>query len=106
MANRASSSARKVASRAQAATTKPQQPSKKRLPARERRSQIIEAAICEFGRHGFKGATTKVLSKAANISEATIFKYFRTKADLFLAAFKETTGSERRMVAPVAPPCG
>ena len=64
---------------------------KKRLPATERREQIIRAAIQEFGRHGFKGATTKVLSEAANISEATIFKHFPTKADLFLAAFSDTT---------------
>ena len=67
---------------------------KKRLPATERREQIIRAAIQEFGRHGFKGATTKVLSEAANISEATIFKHFPTKADLFLAAFSDTTSHE------------
>lgn len=64
---------------------------KKRLPATERRAQIIRSAIREFGRHGFKGATTKVLSEAANISEATIFKHFPTKSDLFLAAFSDTT---------------
>ncbi|SVC15916.1 uncharacterized protein METZ01_LOCUS268770, partial [marine metagenome] len=70
-----------------------QKRSQKRLAAPERRAQIIEAAVGEFGRYGFKGATTKVLSKAANTSEATIFKHFPTKADLFLAAFEETTGA-------------
>ncbi len=75
------------------APTPTQKRSRKRLAAPERRAQIIEAAVREFGRHGFKGATTKVLSKAANTSEATIFKHFPTKADLFLAAFEETTGA-------------
>jgi AcrR family transcriptional regulator len=70
-----------------------QKRSQERLAAPERRAQIIEAACREFGRHGFKGATTKALSKAANTSEATIFKHFSTKADLFLAAFEETTGA-------------
>ena len=73
-------------------------PTQKRLAAPERRAQIIEAAIREFGRHGFRGATTKALAKAANTSEATIFKHFPTKADLFLAALEETTSAETEVL--------
>lgn len=82
-----------VESRSCEAPTSAQESPRRRLAAPERRARIIEAAIREFGRHGFRGATTKVLAKAANTSEATIFKHFPTKADLFLAAFEETTGA-------------
>ena len=67
-------------------------PSPKRMTAKQRRAQIIEAAITLFGRHGFKGATTRALAEALGVSEATIFKHFPTKGDLYAAAFEHRTG--------------
>ena len=64
----------------------------KRMTAEQRRAQIIEAAITLFGRHGFKGATTKALAEALGVSEGTIFKHFPTKDDLYAAAFEHRTG--------------
>ena len=58
----------------------------------ERRAQIVDAAIALFGRHGFKGTTTKSLAQASGVSEATIFKHFPTKNDLYAAAFDRRTG--------------
>ena len=63
-----------------------------RMSAPERRAQIIDAAIALFGRHGFKGTTTKSLAQASGVSEATIFKHFPTKNDLYAAAFERRTG--------------
>ena len=63
----------------------------RRLSAPERRAQIIDAAIALFGRHGFKGTTTKALAQASGVSEATIFKHFPTKNDLYAAAFERRT---------------
>lgn len=62
------------------------------MPGPERRAQIIDAAITLFGRHGFKGTTTKSLAQASGVSEATIFKHFPTKNDLYAAAFERRTG--------------
>ncbi len=64
---------------------------KKRMTGEERRSQILDIAVTTFGRHGFKGATSKVLAQAAGISEATIFKHFPTKSDLYAAALQRNT---------------
>ncbi len=65
---------------------------RKRLTAAERRAQLIEVAISIFGRRGFRGATTKAIADAAGISEATIFRHFPSKADLYIAAFRQRTG--------------
>ena len=64
---------------------------RKRMTANERRGQLIDSAIAKFGRHGFSGTTTRVLADAAGVSEATIFKHFPTKADLYTAAFERST---------------
>ena len=58
----------------------------------ERRAQILDTAIALFGRHGYKGTTTKSLAQAAGVSEATIFKHFPTKNDLYAAAFERRVG--------------
>ena len=63
-----------------------------RMSGPERRAQILDAAIALFGRHGFKGTTTKSLAQASGVSEATIFKHFPTKNDLYAAAFDRRTG--------------
>ena len=65
---------------------------RKRLTAAERKAQLIEVAISIFGRRGFRGATTKAIADAAGISEATIFRHFPLKADLYIAAFRQRTG--------------
>ena len=65
---------------------------RKRLTAAERRAQLIEVAISIFGQRGFRGATTKAIADAAGISEATIFRHFPSKADLYVAAFRQRTG--------------
>lgn len=62
-----------------------------RMTAGQRKDQIIEVAISLFGRHGFKGTTTKALATAAGVSEATIFKYFPTKVELYASAFAQRT---------------
>ena len=61
------------------------------MTAEQRKAEIVETAIVLFGRHGFKGTTTKTLAQAAGISEATIFKYFPTKDALYAAAFERRT---------------
>jgi AcrR family transcriptional regulator len=62
------------------------------MTADERRAQLIDSAIALFGRNGFSGTTTKSLALAAGVSEATIFKHFPTKADLYAAAFERRAG--------------
>ena len=60
-----------------------------RLKGEERRRVIIEAALTLFSRKGFQGTTTKEIAEAAGCSEATLFKHFATKDELY-AAILET----------------
>ena len=50
-----------------------------------RRGQILEACRRAFARHGFEGATVKVLEAETGLSRGAIFHHFRDKEALFLA---------------------
>lgn len=59
--------------------------------ATERRRLIVEAALLVFAGRSYAAATTADVAKAAKISQATIFKHFATKRDLFVAVLARTT---------------
>lgn len=50
-----------------------------------RRDQIVQVATRLFSQRGFRGTTTKEIANAAGISEAMIFRHFKTKRDLYSA---------------------
>jgi TetR/AcrR family transcriptional regulator len=56
-----------------------------RLPAQQRRLNLIETAIDLFSRKGFSGTTTKEIASAAGVTEAIVFRHFATKKDLYTA---------------------
>lgn len=56
-----------------------------RLPADERRRQLIEVSIDLFSQKGFAGTTTREIAAAAGVTEAIIFRHFATKQDLYTA---------------------
>lgn len=70
----------------------------RRLPARERRRQILIAAIRVFARGGFHGATTKEIAAEAGVAEALIYRYFESKQALFVEAMRLTAS---RMIRDV-----
>jgi AcrR family transcriptional regulator len=57
-----------------------------------RRREIFDAAILQAAREVFLGrgvhATTREVAQRANISEASVFKRFKTKGELFCAAMR------------------
>jgi TetR/AcrR family transcriptional regulator len=60
-------------------------PATLRLPASDRRLQLLETALDVFSRKGFGGTTTKEIAAAAGVTEAIIFRHFPTKQDLYNA---------------------
>lgn len=62
----------------------------KRLPAEERRRQILDAAQDVFARRGYASAGTAEIAAAAGIGEPTIYRYFANKHDLYLAALRRS----------------
>ena len=58
---------------------------RRRLSAAERREEILEVAIAEFGVTGYHGTSTEVIAEKAGISQPYIFRLYGTKKELFLA---------------------
>ncbi len=48
--------------------------------------RIVEAAVQLFSRRGYKGTSTREIANLAGVNEATLFRYFSRKADLFWTA--------------------
>ncbi|MGQ3353874.1 MAG: TetR/AcrR family transcriptional regulator [Phreatobacter sp.] len=59
---------------------------RRRLAPEARREQIVDAAVCYFAEVGLSG-TTRDLAKRAGITQALLYQYFRSKADLLEAVF-------------------
>ena len=64
---------------------KPGRPKVKGL-AELRREQILVAATEEFARRGFAGTDLQVVADRLGVGKGTVYRYFRTKEALFLAA--------------------
>jgi AcrR family transcriptional regulator len=57
----------------------------RRRSADERREEILRIAIERFAVGGYRGTSTDVIAREAGISQAYLFRLFRTKRELFLA---------------------
>jgi len=51
-----------------------------------RTEQILQAAAELFAQHGYAGTDTQVLAEKLGVGKGTIYRYFPSKEDLFLAA--------------------
>lgn len=63
-----------------------------RIPAAERREQILAAASLVFGERGYFGATTDQIAKAAGISQPYVVRMFGTKETLFVEVLARASG--------------
>ncbi len=50
----------------------------------EKRRKILDVAVNEFANEGFDNANINTIAKKAEVSVGSLYKYFDTKADLFL----------------------
>ncbi|MFJ8910324.1 TetR/AcrR family transcriptional regulator [Amycolatopsis sp. NPDC102389] len=70
-----------------------------RMSGPERRAQVLAIAAKEFAEHGLHGASTEAIAKTAGITQAYVFRMFRTKKALFLelvqAAFERLSDGMR-----------
>jgi AcrR family transcriptional regulator len=64
-----------------------------RLPAKERRAQLLDTAAALFAARGYARTTTAELAKAAGVTEPIIYRHFDSKKKLFIALI-ERTGAE------------
>ncbi len=64
-----------------------------------RRAQILAASRQAFARHGYEGATVKVLEAETGLSRGAIFHHFRDKEALFLALAEDDAARTAARVA-------
>lgn len=75
---------------------------RQRLSGDERRRLIIESAAKLFSQHGFGGTTTREIARAVGVSEATVFKHFSTKEQLY-AAIIEAKAQTQQVLGVIGP---
>ena len=63
---------------------------KLRLSAKERKQQLTNVARTVFAAKGFQGTRTKDIAIAAGVSEATLFRFFKNKDEIYDAIFNTT----------------
>ena len=66
------------------------------------RDQILDAAAHVMRTRGLANATTKEIARAAGFSEATLYKHFRDKAELFIDVLRERMPSLIPLIASLA----
>jgi TetR/AcrR family transcriptional regulator len=64
-----------------------------RLSALHRRQQLVTVAIDLFSQKGFNGTTTREIAAAAGVTEAIIFRHFKTKEHLYTAIIDQRLSS-------------
>ena len=64
-----------------------------------RRDAILDAARRAFARHGYEGATVRVLEAETGLSRGAIFHHFRDKEALFLALAEDDAARTAERIA-------
>jgi AcrR family transcriptional regulator len=63
-----------------------EQATKRRVPAAQRRDELIEAAIVEFAHGGLHGTPVDRIARRVGVAQPYVFSLFPSKRDLFIAA--------------------
>jgi AcrR family transcriptional regulator len=74
-----------------------------RVPAAQRREELVEAAVAEFARGGLHGTPVADVARRVGVAQPYVFSLFAGKRELFLAAvelgFKRVEETFREAVA-------
>lgn len=65
------------------------------MSADERREDVIRAAITEFAHGGYDGTSTAAIATRVGVSQPYLFRLFRDKRAIFLAAARRCTDEIR-----------
>jgi len=72
-------------------------------PKTARKNKIIDSALKIFAEKGFADATISEISKAAGVSDATVYDYFNTKEELLFTIPEEITEEPVRDIEKILP---
>jgi AcrR family transcriptional regulator len=66
------------------------EPVRRRVPATERREELISAAVHEFARGGLHGTAVERIARRVGVAQPYVFSLFSNKRELFLAAVERS----------------
>jgi AcrR family transcriptional regulator len=79
---------------------------RRRVPAAERREELISAAVHEFAQGGLHGTPVERIARRVGVAQPYVFSLFPSKRELFLAAlqrsFERVAGTFRTAAADYA----
>jgi AcrR family transcriptional regulator len=64
-------------------------PTRSRLPRAQREQRMLDAAVREFDRHGYREASMERIAQAAGITKALIYQYFGSKEGVYTACVEQ-----------------
>ena len=56
-----------------------------RLPAKERRTAVVETACRVFAKSSYRGSTTAQIAREKGVTEPVLYRHFASKRELYLA---------------------
>lgn len=65
-------------------------PLRRRVPAAERREELISAAVHEFAKGGLHGTAVDRIARRVGVAQPYVFSLFPSKRELFLAALERS----------------
>jgi AcrR family transcriptional regulator len=66
------------------------EPARRRVPAAERREELISAAVHEFAHGGLHGTPVERIARRVGVAQPYVFSLFSSKRELFLAALERS----------------
>lgn len=69
-----------------------------RLPAAERRQQLLDVALDVYAARGFHDTSMNDIAEAAGVTKPVLYQHFGSKRELFLAVLQAAAGELREAV--------
>lgn len=69
-----------------------------------RRRRVLQAAMAEFGAHGYSGGSLNVIAREAGVAKGSLFQYFEDKFDFFAHVAEYTSLEIYAAMAPYLVP--
>lgn len=70
-------------------------PNTTRLPAAERRQQLLDVALEAFSQQGFSATSMNDIAEAAGVTKPVLYQHFGSKRDLYLELLRDLGGRLR-----------
>jgi len=75
----------------------------RRLPASERRAQLVDVGRAAFAEHGYEGTSVEEIAKRAKVSKPIIYEHFGGKEGLYAVVVdREMEYVERRIIEAIS----